>query len=110
MAPVASKLSSKLKSWVKIDDSFTTDGDVVLCQACNNLIVNSSMTCVMLRLPQMLYLNILDGKEFPTPFLISSKTLEHANHATVARFVNDGLKVFKKIKYLSFIVMLRRTC
>lgn len=38
MAPVASKLSSKLKSWVKIDDSFTTDGDVVLCQACNNQI------------------------------------------------------------------------
>lgn len=52
----------------------------------------------------------LDGKESPTPFLISSKTLEHANHATVARFVNDGLKVFKKIKSLSFIVMLRRTC
>ncbi|KAJ9579195.1 hypothetical protein L9F63_024696, partial [Diploptera punctata] len=38
MAPAASKLSSKLKSWVKIDDSFTIDGDVVLCQACNNQI------------------------------------------------------------------------
>ncbi|KAJ4451701.1 hypothetical protein ANN_03171 [Periplaneta americana] len=35
MTPVASKLSSKLKSWVKIDDSFTTDSDVVLYQACN---------------------------------------------------------------------------
>ncbi|KAJ4427020.1 hypothetical protein ANN_26819 [Periplaneta americana] len=35
----------------------------------------------------------LDGEISPTPFLISSKVLEHTNHATVARFVNDGLKV-----------------
>ena len=41
MPPVASKLSSKLKSWVTIDDSFTTDGAVVLCQACNKKITCS---------------------------------------------------------------------
>jgi hypothetical protein len=31
MAPVASSLASKLHSWVKIDDSFTTGGKIVIC-------------------------------------------------------------------------------
>jgi hypothetical protein len=35
MAPVASSLASKLKLWVVIDDAFTTDGKVVICQVCD---------------------------------------------------------------------------
>jgi hypothetical protein len=31
MASVASPLVSKLNLWVKIDDSFTTDGKIVIC-------------------------------------------------------------------------------
>jgi hypothetical protein len=38
MAHVASSLASKLKSWLAIDDSFTTDGKVVICQVCNKKI------------------------------------------------------------------------
>lgn len=206
MPPVASKLSSKLKSWVTIDDSFTTDGAVVLCQACNKKItcsmksqleqhvrsalhtrnkalqtskkqvllsqmqqsssarneffydmctamVAANIPWYKLQVPKYraflekycgrqipndstlrknylhlcyeealayvrrhigsnyiwiavdettdvkgryvanLVIGKLDGEESPTPFLISSKVLEHTNHATVARFVNDGLKV-----------------
>lgn len=41
--------------------------------------------------------NLIMGKldpQAPTkPFLIASKTLEHTNHCTIARFVNDGLKI-----------------
>jgi hypothetical protein len=41
--------------------------------------------------------NLIVGKldpEAPSKsFLIFSKVLEHTNHSTVARFVNDGLKV-----------------
>lgn len=35
MAPTASSLSSKLKSWVQIDSAFTTDGKAVFCQVCD---------------------------------------------------------------------------
>jgi hypothetical protein len=38
MAPVASPLASKLNLWVKTDDSFTTDGKIVICLACNGSI------------------------------------------------------------------------
>jgi hypothetical protein len=34
MAPVVSSLASELKSWVAIDDAFTTDGKVVIFQVC----------------------------------------------------------------------------
>jgi hypothetical protein len=42
MAPVASSLASKLKSWVAIDDAFTADGKVVICQVCDK-----KMGCTM---------------------------------------------------------------
>jgi hypothetical protein len=35
MAPVASSLTSKLKLWVVTDDTFTTNGNVVICQVCD---------------------------------------------------------------------------
>jgi hypothetical protein len=35
LAPVASSLASKLKSWVATDGAFTTDGKVVICQVCD---------------------------------------------------------------------------
>jgi hypothetical protein len=35
MAPVASSAASKLHLWVKLDDSFTTVGKIVICVACN---------------------------------------------------------------------------
>jgi hypothetical protein len=38
MSPVASSLASKLKSWVVMDDAFTTDGKVVICQVCDKKI------------------------------------------------------------------------
>jgi hypothetical protein len=38
MAPVASFLASKLNLWGKIDDSFTTDGKIVVCLAYNKII------------------------------------------------------------------------
>jgi hypothetical protein len=38
MAPAASFLESKLNMWVKTDDSFTTDGKIIICLACNESI------------------------------------------------------------------------
>lgn len=38
MAPVASTLAAKLRSWITVDDAFTTDGKVVVCQVCNKKI------------------------------------------------------------------------
>jgi hypothetical protein len=38
MAPVASSLASKLHLWVKTDDTFTTDGKIIICLACNRSI------------------------------------------------------------------------
>ena len=35
MAPVASSLAAKLRSWITVDNAFTTDGKVVLCQVCD---------------------------------------------------------------------------
>jgi hypothetical protein len=39
MAPIASSLASKFKSWVVIDDTFATDGKVVICQVCDKKIL-----------------------------------------------------------------------
>jgi hypothetical protein len=38
MAPAASSLATKLNLWVKIDNSFTIDGKIVICLACNKSI------------------------------------------------------------------------
>jgi hypothetical protein len=38
VAPVASSLASKFKSWEAIDDAFTTNGKVVICQVCDKKI------------------------------------------------------------------------
>ena len=35
MAPVASSLAAKLRSWITVDNAFTTDGKVVLCPVCD---------------------------------------------------------------------------
>jgi hypothetical protein len=38
MAPAASPVASELDLWLKIDDSFTTDGKIVMCLASNESI------------------------------------------------------------------------
>jgi hypothetical protein len=44
MAPVASSVASKLNLWVKIDHSFTSDGKIVICLACNKSVVFHEIT------------------------------------------------------------------
>jgi hypothetical protein len=60
--------------------------------------------------------NLVAGKlgiEVPSnPHLICSKVLHHTNYCAIARFVNDGLKMFRvhKKKVLIFIQMLWHIC
>jgi hypothetical protein len=44
----------------------------------------------------------LDGFSYYSPHLISVKFLEKVDHASIARFVDEGICMNKKIKHLYY--------